>query len=592
MFRLLTDNIATTKLVFLLALFGCFLSVVSAQEQGTLRKEVLENQPVEKPENDKKPEKKSTPSSEPASTNKTIVYLEHTDLISVDEDLRPGVQLLKGSVRFRHDNALMYCDSAYFYQDKNSLDAFSNVRIIQADTIFVYGDLLFYDGNTKLARLRKNVRLENKTAVLTTDSLNYDRQANLAYYYTGGKIKDELNTLTSVWGQYSPSTEQAQFRKNVKLVNPSFTMDSDTLKYNTQTNIASIVGPTHIIYKEETDIYSNLGWYNTSNEKSMLLNRSLIVHKDGKSLTGDTVFYDKPNYYGEAFINVELTDSVQMTTLKGNYVNYNELTEKGLATDSALLVDWSSADTMYIHADTLQTYKDSIYDLAQGHYNVRIFRSDVQGVCDSLIYSSNDSIINLYGAPVLWAEGSQLSGDHIKVLTKNQKVDKINIQPNAIASQKVDSTLYNQLSGKEIIAYLDSGELKRIFVDGNAETIYYPIDDADSVIIGQNKSQSSFVTMYFENRKVSKILLTTVSNGNFNPLGDLSEDDFFLSNFFWLENDRPVSPSDMFRRNTEAEKRRSPRSTKRKSGSAASTDEVPKDAPSRGNLQMNPTPSR
>jgi len=477
----------------------------------------------------------------------TLIYLENSEVLSFDKGLHPDLQVLKGNVRFRHDNAKLYCDSAYFFEKANSLNAYGHVRIVQGDTLFVFGDVLYYDGNTKLARLRHNVRMVNRKTTLVTDSLNYDRLANLAYYYTGGKIFDPLNELTSIWGQYSPSTSDALFKNKVHLKNKNFFMDSDTLKYNTKTSVANIVGPTHILYNNQTDIYSSRGWYNTATERSMLLDRSKIKHKDGRTLVADTIFYDKKLNYGEGFTKVVLNDTVQKSTLYGEYCYYSESLKKGLASDSALLVDWSSKDTMSIHADTLMTTKDSIYNVVRGFYHVRIFRNDVQGLCDSLYYSSRDSVVSMYHEPVLWSDNNQLSGDFIQAFTKNKKVNKIHIQHAAVAVQHEDSIYYNQLSGKEIIAYVDSGQLKRVNVNGNAETIYYPRDDKDSTLIGLNKTQSSFVTMYLKNKKIQRVVLTSASNGNMYPITQLSGGDIYLKNFFWLEDERPRNVKDLFK---------------------------------------------
>ncbi|MDD3079389.1 MAG: OstA-like protein [Paludibacter sp.] len=564
------NMIFNTRHIVLFGVLCLFIATIQAQQghikPKELRKQVLESQnPTPKKENLKKkkgsnrpvnpysrkpkpmvPPKPLAPIVNPLNNPKaTIIYLENAETWSADKDFNPDIQVLKGNVRFRHDNALLYCDSAYFYQKANSLDAFSNVKIVQGDTLFVYGDYLYYDGNTKLARMRHNVRMENRKTTLTTDSLNYDRNINIAYYFTGGKIVDPENTLTSVWGQYSPSTDDAIFRTKVKLTNNNFILTSDTLKYNTKNHVANIVGPSHIDYKDETNIYSKKGWYNTENEKMMLLNRSLIVHKDGKTLAGDTVFYDKVKKYGEAFVNVELTDTINKSTLYGDYLYYDENNDEGLATDSALLVDWSSKDTLWVHSDTIRTYKDSVYNVAKGYFNVRIFRNDVQGIADSLVYSARDSIIKMYGEPVLWAEENQLSGDFIQTHTKDKKIEQINIQKNAIAIQKEDSIHFNQLSGKEIIAYLDSGQLYRVFVNGNAETIYYPRDDADSTLIGLNKTESSYVNMYLKNKQIERVVMTASTTGIMYPLLELSGGDLYLKNFFWLDEQRPTKSSDV-----------------------------------------------
>ena len=532
------------------------LTTTNAQLQPKqLRKEVLNSQmPTTKAKQNGKPKAFAEPkptiqTTNPlANKNATLVYLENSETLSFDKILNPDVQVLKGNVRFRHDNALMYCDSAYFLEKENSLNAFGHVRIVQGDTLFVYGDMLYYDGNTKLGRLRHNVRLVNRKTTLTTDSLNYDRAANLAYYYTGGKIIDQLNSLTSTWGQYSPATNEALFKKNVKLKNKNFLLESDTLAYNTKSSIANIVGETHICYNKETDIYSNRGWYNTSTERMMLLNRSLIKHKDGKTMIGDTIFYDKRAKYGEGFSKVILKDTVQKSTLFGNYIYYNEKNEMGLASDSALMVDWSNKDSLFIHADTLYRTKDSLYNRIRAFYNVRFFKNDAQGVCDSLTYSTRDSVMNMDGLPYIWSENNQISGNLIRAFTKNKKIDHLLIQGAAIMVQREDSLYFNQLAGKEIIALLDSGSVKKVEVKGNAETLYYPKDTKDSTLVGQNKTQSSFVNIYLKNKKIDRIILTSASTGNMYPLEQLKEGDLYLKNFTWLDKVRPLKKEDLFKK--------------------------------------------
>lgn len=525
-----------------------------------LRKEVLQSQAPAK-QLPKKTKRNGSFFGKPSSTMKplspiispldikgaSLVHIENSDLLSVNNELKPDVKVFTGNVRFRHDNVLLYCDSAYLYEKANSVDAFGHVKIVQGDTLSVFSDLLFYDGNAKLARLRHNVRMENRKTTLTTDSLNYDRLTNLAYYYTGGKIVDQINTLTSVWGQFSTSTNEALFKNNVKLLNKNFKLDADSLKYNSKTHIANLIGPSHILYNDETDIYSTRGWYNTTTGRSMLLDRSKVKHKGGKTIVGDTLFFDKVQKYGEGFSHVVMIDSVQKSTLYGNYSYYSDLTKVGLAADSALLVDWSTPDTLLVHADTLFTLKDSIYNVARGFYRVRFYRNDIQGICDSLSYTSRDSILNMCGDPVLWADNNQLSGEFIKAYSKNMKINKIHVLESALASQQQDSIYFNQLSGKEIIAYVDSGQLRKVDVNGNAETLYYPIDGKDSLLIGLNKTESSYVAMYLKNKRIDRIVLTAASTGTMYPIAQLSGSELYLKNFFWLDEQRPTNKDDLFR---------------------------------------------
>lgn len=558
--------------------FFCF-TLLSGQDNmkpRQLKKEILQSQNPVSPQNPTKSKTKRTRKTQalpvgattftpanPASVkNAKTVLIEYSDLLLFDQIKLPDIQVLKGSVRFRHENALLYCDSAYFNEKANAFEAFSHVKIVQGDTLTAYGDYLRYEGNTKLARLRDNVRMVNRNTTLTTDSMIYDRNENLAYYFTGGKIVDGTNTLTSLWGQYSPSTKVAVFKDDVKLVNPEFTMNSDTLIYNTNTHIADIVGKTHILYKGETDIYSKRGWYNTATERMMLLDRSLVKHKQGKSLTGDSIFYDKKSKYAEAYSNVMMIDTVQKSTLYGHYVSYDENKEFGFATDSALFVDWSGKDTLYLSADTLKNMKDSVYNKVEGYKNVRFFRTDIQGMCDSLLYNARDSIMHLNGDPVLWAENNQIMGNKITAYTQNQKVNKVHVERAAIVVQKDSLNYYNQLSGKELIAYIDNNQVRKVNVNGNAETIYFPKDEKTKEYVGVNKTVSSFITAYLKDRKIERIVLTKASSGTIYPLAEMGEDDLYLRNFYWYEKERPQKYDDVFNHYAKVERPKRQESTK------------------------------
>ena len=485
-----------------------------------------------------------------------MVYLIHSNTLSFDEARLPDAQILRGEVIFRHDSALMYCDSAYFFDKQNSLYAFSNVRFVQGDTLFGYGDALYYDGNTKKARLRNNVKLVHFSTILTTDSLNYDRQTNLAYYFTGGTIKDSLNTLTSVWGQYHPPTKQALFRDQVDLVNEKFTLSSDTLKYNTESHIADIVGPTTIIYEEETTILSTFGQYNTENEQSTLFQRSQVIHANGKQMTGDTIFYDKQNGYGRVWGNMEMKDTVQRITLYGNYGELHELDSRGFATDSALMVDWSEEDYSYMHADTLFTEDvhyffpdssgiDTTYKQLRAHHNVRLYRTDLQAVCDSVVYNGRDSIMNLFNEPICWNENNQISADFIEVFIKNGVVHHMHGIGAALVVKQETARYFDQMSGKEMTAYIRDGELAQVDVKGNAETIFYPHED-NGDFIGMNRTRSSFVQIFFEEKQVHHVLFTTETNGTLYPLNQIPTGLDKLSPFFWATTERPIQPGDVF----------------------------------------------
>lgn len=480
---------------------------------------------------------------------KSKVYLLHSDVLKKSPlNPDPDAQILIGNVAFRHDSVYMYCDSACFYEKTNSLEAFDNVKMVQGDTLFLYGDYLFYDGNTQIAQVRYNVRMENKNTTLLTDSLNYDRIYNLGYYFDGGTLMDEENVLTSEWGEYSPATKISVFNYDVKLVNPKFTLTSDTLRYSTATKIANILGPSDIV-SDANHIYSELGFYNTQIGQAELLDRSVLTN-EGKRLIGDSLFYDRVKGYGEAFDNVIITDTVNKNMLTGDYCYYNELTKYAFATKKAVVVDYSQGDSLFMHADTLQMYTyylntDSMFRETRAYHKVRMYRADVQGVCDSLVFSSKDSCLTMYYDPILWNNNQQLLGEKIMIYMNDSTIDWAHIQNQALSVEQLDSTSYNQVTGKEMKAWFQGGEMRKVDVIGSVRLVYYPME-SDSTLIGMNVSETSLLNMFLENRKMKKMIMSPKSNGTLYPMLQRPPEKMKLDNFVWFDYIRPLDKEDIF----------------------------------------------
>ena len=424
---------------------------------------------------------------------KTKVYLIHSNTLSFDKAVKPDAQILNGDVCFRHDSSYMYCDSAYFFEQTNSLEAFSNVRMEQGDTLFVYGDYLFYDGNTQVAYLRENVRMENGQVTLFTDSLKYERIPNIGYYFEGGLIVDSLNQLSSFYGQYSPETKLAVFNDSVQVENPDFILYSDTLHYDTESKVATILGPS-VIVSDSGTIHTSRGWYDTVNNTSLLLDQSQVESGE-KILIGDSIFYNRDTGMGEVYGNMSLIDTAQHVTLQGEYGYYNEQTGYAFATDSARFLEYSQGDTLFLHADTLQMVTvDSVYREIKAYYGVRFYRIDMQGVCDSMQFNTRDSVLYMYTEPVLWNEQYQLYGDTIAIYMNDSTIEYAHVIQFAFAAQHVDSSYYNQLKGNDLKAYFEGQAVHQIDVAGNAESIFYPLEK-DGAKVGMNETNSGFLTI-------------------------------------------------------------------------------------------------
>lgn len=506
----------------------------------------------EKTKKEKKEEKTNIVESNNNTTKtgkQTLIYLDRSDLIRFDNENLPDIQVLIGNVVLRHDDVYLYCDSAYLNQNTNSFKAFGNVKIEQGDSVEIYSKRLNYNGNTRIGHLFHNVKMINGEVTLYTDTLVYDRNKSLGYYKCGGKLVDSLNTLTSKHGYYYSNTKLAEFRYDVVGFNNNSTIKSDTLTYNTETKISTILGPTHIFHSDSTIIYSELGWYNSDTDKSKLLKKSLINHGNGKSLAGDTIFYDKRIGIGEAFHNVALADTIKKINLYGHYGYYREEGEIGIITDSAMAVEYSQKDTTYIHGDTLYSYAHGEEEkMILSYKNVRVYHNDFQGVCDSLSFFSGDSILHLMQMPIIWNENQQITGDTIHIYPKDGTVDRMHVINNAMMIQEEDTIHYNQISGKEIVAYIKNEELEHVDISGNVESIFYPNDQGD--LIGLNTIKSSYMTVYFKDGKLERFNVYPSPTAIMYPMSQVKENMLYLTNYTWQIDVRPTSKEDIFRHPT------------------------------------------
>lgn len=476
---------------------------------------------------------------------KERIFIEHVDVWRYDRDLNPDAQILMGNVKFRHNDAYMYCDSALLYEETNRFEAYNNVRIEQGDSLFIFCDYLDYDGTLMLARLREFVRMEHGGNTLYTDSLDYDRVAGIGYYFDYGSIVDSLNILTSVYGEYSTVTKKAVFNDSVVLENPNFTLKSDTLHYDTETKIATILGPTEII-GDSGVIHATRGVYDTELDRAYLMDGPEI-ESDTRWMTGDSIFYDREAQTVEMYRNVELRDTADRVSLHGQYAEYHEDSGYGLARDRAYISDYSSTDTLYIHALLLEMNKvDSVATLFKGLGNVRLYRSDMQAASDTLTYQTADSLMHFIGNPFIWSGQSQVTGDTISIYMKNEGIDYAHIRQNAFLSSRVTDEYFNQMRGRDVFAYFSDNKMDSVWVHGNSEVIYISLSK-DSIPQELTQTQSSQIFMGFENEEIVKIKMQDRTVGTMTPVHLLQSSQLTFPDFLWFPEGRPRGFADIFR---------------------------------------------
>lgn len=523
-------------------------------------------------------------------------------------------QKLVGNVVFRHDNALLYCDTAHFYKEKNSLIAFSNVYIRQGDSLHMYGNWLRYDGKTKIAKFRKNVKLVDKELTLLTDSLDYDRTTNIGKYEYGATIIDNENDLSSKIGYYYSDRKLMFFKDSVVLINPQYTMYSDTLKYNTGSEVAYFFGPTRIV-SDSNLIYCEDGWYDTKMDISQF-SKNAYLQSPTQKISGDSLFYDRKLGLGKGFRNVEIIDTIEKILLQGNLGFYYQSPEKSMMTDSAVFINYSEGDSLYLHADTfrMHTFSDTVkimqyftvpdslrlsdsllvnaqllsdslgrkktgreikilyppglltdtlmgvyvdtvkdFKLVRGFYRVKLFKSDFQGKCDSLVYSTLDSTMKLYHDPILWSDNNQLTAIFIEMLTANNEIKEVVMKDKAMIITEEDSLRFNQIKGRDMNGFFKKRELVRIDVSSNSQVLYFIEDEKEDSLpesekefIGVNYVESSKMIIRLEDGEVSRINFMPASDGKVTPVDYKPPQEQRLEGFLWRIEHRPQKLSDIF----------------------------------------------
>ena len=496
------------------------------------------------------PARKRTPRKRAkAAQQDKRVYLVHADNLHYDQYRNGDAQILDGHVHFRHVGANLYCDSAHFYEQSNSFEAFGHVRMVQGDTLSLVSDYAYYDGNDQLAQARYNVVLKHRKTTLYTDSLDYDRMYSFGNFFEGGKMVDGKSVLTSDWGEYHTDTKMAMFYYDVRLKDKNMFLTTDSLYYDTRTSRAHIVGPSNIT-SGSSHIYSENGYYNTRTEQSELFGRS-VIKDQGRTIVGDSVFRNARDGKNYAYWNVVMTDSINKNRLTGDYAEYDDSTGYAMATNNAVAMDFSQKDTLFMHADTFKifTYNnntDSVYRVMHAFRKVRAYRPDVQAVCDSLVYNSLDSCMVMYRDPIVWNQGQQLFGEEIRVYMNDSTIDWAHVIGQAFSAEQMPDTIhFNQVSSKEMKAFFKNGEMRESQAIDNVLSVYYPIDDSDSTLIGLNYLETPLLKMFLEKRKMKRMWIEK-PKGTLYPMTQIPSDKYFLPQYAWFDYIRPLNKQDIF----------------------------------------------
>jgi hypothetical protein len=475
------------------------------------------------------------------------IKLVFAETVSDYKDL-PNTSKAVGNVQFEHNRTKMFCDSAIFFQNENQIHAYGHVQINQGDTVNLFCDSLKYDGSTKISKLWSNVRFRDNEYKLLTDSLEYDGKLSRGYYKnyaTISSIDGELK-LVSKKGYYYSDSKTFFFKDSVHVTNPQYELFSDTLEFRTIGTSAHFHGPT-VIYMDSSEVHCNAGVYYTERDFIQLWNGATILEPT-RTLYADSLLYNQKTDRGEGFCNVRLYDSTEKVMFLSDYLLKYPNNEQVTLYDNAHVVQFGEKDTLFLSADTIYNYDDTLSDFrhAVAIHHVEIINGKMSVACDSVWFSEQDSLIKLHKAPMMWADSTQLSADSVHAVYYNEEFHKLLMYNNAFITSEKDSIHYDQLKGEYMTAWLDSSKVRRVYIETNAQTLYYVTEDQEDslgnvtkTLTGQNKIDCNAITVYFVDSDVENVTFHDQPTGAYNPIEDVPQRELFLTGFLWQIERKP-----------------------------------------------------
>ena len=474
------------------------------------------------------------------------INIENADLVEVNEDLVPDGVLLTGNVKVNHDGIVLTCNKAYVFKKENYLKAFGNVQLVQGDTLFLNSKYAEYSGNSKKAFATGDAVMSSPDATLQTDTINFDRNIQQVFYNTKGTIVNKDNTLVSKSGRYFVAEKKFQFLTEVTITNPKYVIKSNHLDYYSNSGHTYLFGPSTITSKTNY-IYTEKGFYDTKKNLAHFLRKSYIKYDD-RLIEGDSLYYNRNIEFASATRNVKITDSINRGIVKGHYAEIYKLKDSMFVTKRAVAINLVEKDSVYIHGQKLMVTGKEGERILRAYKNVRFYKIDMSGKCDSIHSDSKSALTKLIGNPILWNGESQITGDIMHLIGDNttKKLDSLKVLNNTfIVSRDTLGTGYNQVKGLNLFGKFKEGKLHDVDVIKNTEVVYYMRNDANE-LIGINKNVSSKINLILENNDIETITFFNKVDGDVYPEADLPENARKLKGLKWRGDERIKSKDDIF----------------------------------------------
>lgn len=481
------------------------------------------------------------------------IKIEQSDFADVDQLNYPDALLLTGNVKVSHDGVILTCNKAYVFQKENYLKAFGNVQLVQGDTLYLNSNYAEYSGEFKKAFATGNAIMSSPDTTLATDTINFDRNTQEVFYNTKGTIINKDNTLKSKSGKYYANQKKFQFLTAVTLTNKEYEIKSNHLDYYSNSGHSYLFGPSTITSKTNY-IYTEKGFYDTKKNKAHFLDKSYIRYDD-RVIKGDSLYYDRNKEFASATRNVKITDSINRGVIRGHYAELYKKKDSMFVTKRAVAVNFVDNDSVYIHGKKMMVTGKEGDRIIRAYKNVRFYKTDMSGKCDSIHSSAKIALTKLIGNPILWNGESQITGDlmHLIGEEKTKKLDSLKVLNNTfLVSKDTIGTGFNQTKGQNLFGKFKDGKLHDVDIIKNAEVIYYMRNEANE-LIGINKNVSSKINIIFDGNAIDTITFFTQVDGDIYPESELPENARELRGLKWRGDERIKTKEEVFSEEENAE---------------------------------------
>lgn len=513
-----------------------------------------------------------------------------------------------GNVVIQQSDSLnVFADSIYFSGNDKKARLFKEVVLVNgSQQIFTdqlnydldkkiatyYSGAILTDGDTQLkskkgyyylksenAYFKDSVTVVNPEFELRADTLQFNTASRLVTFHGPTRIDQGEAKIYCEAGYYDIQNQQAEFRQNAQYLKNEQQAVADLMTYDGRTKEIKLQGNASfkdgdqsakadvIIFDEESELTTLIG-NATFIDKNQKIDSDRIVY-DGKTKTfatqgrsslvdppqfliADKVNFDQNTGLGLASGDVIWKDTLENTSINCDYIEYEKETDYLKAYgDHTIFTSLLDGDTMFLRSDTLVSVRSDSFQLDSSrlvfaYEDVRILKSDFQAVCDSLVYTGLDSVFYFYKDPIVWSDTSQFTADTISMILNNNQLDTIILKQNSFIINSPDNYYFNQIKGRDIMAFFTDNDIDDLNVQGNAESVYYLLDDRKAYI-AVNKTICSDMELDFGNNTVKKIKCYPEPKANLIPMQKANHKELQIKGFNWEVSRRPLTLEDLFK---------------------------------------------